>query len=90
MRLIPSDKTAYRRTPVFTRDSLPPALTRNHSTAPGVWGKIHVLRGRLAYEIDATQEMTVLVPGVDGVIEPGAPHRVEPLGDVSFFVEFYR
>ena len=31
-----------------------------------------------------------LSPDRPGVVQPEQPHEVEPLGDVHFYVEFYR
>lgn len=91
---LPSDVRPYRRTDVFTEETLPAALRRAHNTKAGVWGLIHVLEGRLAYRItdpkrEATEE--VLTPDAPpGVVEPTVLHEVEPLGPVRFFVEFHR
>jgi tellurite resistance-related uncharacterized protein len=40
---LPPGLTAYRRTPVFDQDTIPPGLRREHRTGPGVWGLITVL-----------------------------------------------
>ncbi|MGH7342111.1 MAG: DUF1971 domain-containing protein, partial [Candidatus Rokuibacteriota bacterium] len=56
-----------------------------------VWARIHVSRGRLEYHVHApfgTRE--VLEPGASGVVPPEVEHHVAPLGDVEFFVEFWR
>lgn len=91
---LPSDVRPYKRTEVFTEETVPAGLRRAHNTKAGVWGLIHVLEGRLAYRITdpgrrATEE--VLTPkAAPGVVEPGVLHEVEPLGPVRFFVEFHR
>jgi tellurite resistance-related uncharacterized protein len=91
---LPSDVHPYRRTDVFTEETVPAALRRAHNTKAGVWCLIHVLEGRLAYRITdpnrpaAEQLLTPDVP--PGVVEPGVLHEVEPLGPVRFFVEFHR
>lgn len=91
MKLLPPDVVAYRRTPEFTESTIPAALRRNHSTKSGVWGRIHVAAGSLRYRILAPElEEHVLSAGHEGVVEPGVPHEVEPLGEVRFYVEFLR
>jgi len=91
---LPSDVRPYRRTDVFTEETVPAALRRAHNTKAGVWGLIHVLEGRLAYRITdparppAEQVLTPDAP--PGVVEPTVLHEVEPLGPVRFFVEFHR
>ena len=89
MKKLPDDVAAYRRTDVFTQDSVPQGLLKNHSTAAGVWGLIRVERGSLEYTI-GEDEVHVLAPDRIGVVEPATVHHVRPLGEVRFFVEFYR
>jgi tellurite resistance-related uncharacterized protein len=85
----PEARTAYKRTPVFDQDSIPAGLLREHRTKPDVWALIHVLEGRLLYRIlDPPGEQT-LSPGTAGLVRPGQPHEVAPLGPVRFFVEFH-
>jgi hypothetical protein len=50
-----------------------------------------VLEGSLRYRIlEPALEEHVLTPGRPGIVEPGVPHEVEPLGNVRFYVEFLR
>ena len=79
------------QTPVFTEQTLPRKLTGPHSTKPGVWGKLVVLEGALDYIVlGPPPSFQRLQAGEQGIIEPTAPHRVEPVGKVTFFVAFYR
>lgn len=80
----------YRRTERFETATIPPALRRSHTTKPGIWAKIHVERGRLRYRLLAPPQERELGSGEVGVVPPEAPHEVEPLGDVAFYVEFHR
>ncbi len=81
----------YRRTPVFTEATVPPALLRSHRTAPGTWALIRVLEGRLLYRVlDPRSERTLDPWGAPGLVEPGVRHEVAPLGPVRFQVEFYK
>jgi len=90
MRQLPATVTAYKKTPVFTQDSIPDGLARDHSTKAGVWALIHVLSGRLRYMVPSTGAEMTLEPGRPGVVEPEVTHRVAPLGPAQFYVEFYR
>lgn len=91
MKTLPEDAAAYDRTRTFDEASVPAGLRRSHRTKPGVWGVIRVLEGELAYRIlEPALEEHVLSPGVDGIVEPGVPHEVEPRGAVRFYVEFCR
>lgn len=90
MKAIPEGLTPYRQTPVFTIDTVPPGLLRDHRTKAGVWGVIHVAKGRVRYTISPAGEDVVLNPGYPGVIEPEVPHHVLLLDEGSFYVEFWR
>lgn len=85
---------SYKTTPTFTQDSVPAGLLADHSTKEGIWGLIHVSRGKLRYCVTDPRrenEERILEPGsAAGVVEPTIVHRVEPLGPVEFYVEFLR
>ena len=91
---LPPGLRPYRRTDVFTQDTVPKGLLKAHNTKDGVWALITVLEGELAYSVTDPRRpasRTVLTPTTPpGVIEPTILHSVAPLGAVRFFVEFYR
>ncbi len=92
--LLPDGLEPYKRTATFTEDTVPAALTNDHSTKDGVWGLIHVEEGRMRYVVTDPRrpaEERVLTPqSGPGVVEPTILHRVEPLGAVRFHVQFLR
>ncbi|MEM7098985.1 MAG: DUF1971 domain-containing protein [Pseudomonadota bacterium] len=91
MKSIPANCQSYKQTPVFTEDTVPAGLLRAHQTKAGVWGKIVVLEGQLAYRIfEPDNESHILSPEQSGVVEPEVLHEVEPLGTVKFYVDFHR
>ena len=90
MKRIPDSVAAYKKTPVFTDGNVPNGLLNEHQTKQGVWGKIVVLNGKLRYTISNPEEIVTLDADHFGVVEPTVIHRVEPLGEVVFYVEFYR
>lgn len=91
---LPANAQPYRRTETFTEATVPAGLLRAHTTKEGAWALIHVLTGRLRYQITDPRrpaDETVLTPGgPPGVVEPTILHQVEPLGPVEFYVEFHR
>ena len=87
---LPGHFLAYKKTPIFTEDSMPANLKKDHSTKAGVWAKIIVSAGRLRYRVNALETDTELSCDKFGVVVPEVPHSVEPLGGVHFFVEFYK
>lgn len=81
----------YRRTDVFDETTVPDGLLHRHATKSGVWARIHVIEGELRYRVlEPSIVETVLRPGPPGLVEPGVPHEVAPLGRVRFFVELLR
>ena len=90
-QFIPESVVAYKKTPVFSENTVPKGLLQDHRTKKGVWGKINILEGELVYTIHSTpQETLVLTPDNPGVVEPARLHYIKPKGKVSFYVEFYK
>lgn len=89
MKSLPGDVQPYKRTAVFTQDTVPAGLLKDHTTKDGTWALIRVQEGTLEYVIE-DRETHILSPGHDGVVEPQVRHYIRPPGAVSFFVEFYR
>jgi tellurite methyltransferase len=87
---MPDDFRAYRRTDKFTENNIPDRLLKEHSTASGVWAKIHVVDGKLIYHIDSLQAKLELSAGAPGIVAPETKHHVELAGPVTFFIEFYK
>ncbi|MFT4519201.1 MAG: tellurite resistance-related uncharacterized protein [Halioglobus sp.] len=91
MKKMPEQVTSYKKTPEFTNVTVPKGLLKAHQTKDGTWGKIVVLSGQLQYRIlEPELEELVLSPEVPGVVEPTVLHEVTPVGEVIFYVEFYR
>lgn len=91
MRSLPEDVAAYARTATFSAWSIPGNLRKSHRTKGGTWAKIVILEGRLRYRIlEPSIEEFDLSPDRPGVVQPEVPHEVEAVGDVRFYVEFYR
>ena len=90
MRDPPGTVHAYTRTTTFPSARIPRALQSDHETKGGVWGVINVVSGSFKYHVPSRNELHLLRPGHPGIVEPTVAHRVEPIGDASFFIEFYR
>ena len=91
MKSLPEGISAYARTATFSARSIPGKLRKSHRTRAGTWAKIVILEGRLRYRIlEPDVRELELSPGCPGVVEPQVPHEVETVGDVRFYVEFYR
>jgi len=86
---IPAAAEKYSESPVFTQDTIPDGLRKDHNTKASVWGKIIVFKGTLIYLRDGLPAQR-LKSGECGTILPEEPHFVTPDGDVTFKVEFYR
>ncbi len=88
---VPDGFAPYMRTPELDETSIPAGLLKDHSTKPGVWGQIHVLAGQLRYIVEPPLARELVVdPGAPGIVVPEVLHRVAPIGEVKFFVEFHR
>ncbi len=89
MKPLPPHVKAYKSTPVFTNETVPKGLLKNHNTKNGVWGLIHVKKGELEYTIEDL-ETHILTPEKQGIVEPEILHHIKPIGVVNFYVEFYK
>lgn len=87
---LPDSFIPYKKTPIFTEESLPTSLKNDHSTKAGVWAKIIVTEGKLRYRVDTLETDVELSLGKSGIVVPEVLHSVVPLGMVRFFVEFYK
>jgi tellurite resistance-related uncharacterized protein len=91
VQALPPGARVYKSTAVFDEHSVPRGLLARHTTRRGVWARIRVLEGELAFrELEPELRLHVLTPGRDGIVAPEAPHEVEPRGAVRFVVEFLR
>ncbi len=79
----------YKITPVFDETTLPAGLQREHRTKPGVWGVIRVLEGQLRLTFSDGHPERIVALGAPGLIAPGQPHQVEPIGRMRTQVEFF-
>lgn len=92
---MPEKLIAYKRMPLWTKDTMPEAVQRKHNTKVGTWGKITVLKGKLKFVVltEDGEEVAshVFEAGADNpMVQPQAWHRVEALtDDVEWFLEFY-
>lgn len=87
---IPENCRPYKKTPVFTEETVPAGILKDHATKAGTWGLLSILEGSLEYVVPAKNHRQVLTPDTRAVIEPEVLHHVKPLGSVRFFVEFWR
>lgn len=87
---LPAHFVAYKQTPLFDEATVPAGILNNHSTKAGVWAKIHVVEGRLRYRVPALEVDREVAAGQIDIVVPEVIHNVQPLGVVSFYVEFYK
>ena len=91
MKTLPEGLSRYKQTPEFTESTIPAGVRKAHNTKAGTWGKIVLRSGLLCYRILEPEVVEFeLSPELPGIVEPEVLHEVEPLGEVSFHVEFYR
>jgi tellurite resistance-related uncharacterized protein len=84
---LPASLEAYGRSPDFTPDNLPARLQAAHATKAGTWGLLHVLEGKILYQLEAPFEgEQSAAAGERIVIESEVPHKIVEGG--RFFVEF--
>ena len=89
MKPLPVHVKPYKSTPVFTNETIPKGLLKDHNTKNGVWGVLCVTKGELEYAIE-NAETHIITPEKQGIIEPEVLQHIRPLGVVNFYIEFYK
>ncbi|WP_347266080.1 DUF1971 domain-containing protein [Paracoccus sp. (in: a-proteobacteria)] len=88
---LPEGLVSYARSPDFTDENLPAKLQSAHRVKPGTWALIHVLEGRLHYELEPPRQGEVTAAaGERIVIEEDTPHHVAFVEPGRIFIEFFR
>lgn len=88
---MPDGVAAYRETPVFTADTVPAGLLKDHQTKAGTWGRLDVLAGCVVYRLaPPVSRRLTLAAGDSAAIPPEALHHVEPDADARFRVVFLK
>ena len=85
----PSTLVTYKRTDRFNQDSVPEKFLSEHKTKDGVWAMIRVVDGEVKLIREGAESET-LNRRFPGFVQPNEPHRLELLGDVEFYLEFFR
>ena len=87
---LPDDLIPGTSSPVFTQETLPPALQAEHTLAPGHWAVLNVLEGSLRFaDLDTGEEQLISAPDLV-TIHPGLPHSVAIEGPLRCRIDFYR
>jgi hemoglobin len=88
---LPAGYESYSRSPDFTSDNLPARLQAAHSTKAGTWGLLHVIEGKIRFQLELPRQgEQVASAGETVVIESEIPHHVEFIEPGRFYIEFYR
>ncbi|MEM7173114.1 MAG: DUF1971 domain-containing protein [Pseudomonadota bacterium] len=87
---LPPEVTQYKRTNSFNADTVPKGFLNEHSTRAGIWGRLVVGQGSVAFQDQVSNERRTVNAGEFQVIVPQAVHFIEPSKDAEFFVEFYK
>ena len=91
MKQLPASVKPYKKTAVFTENTIPAGLLKDHTTAEGVWGLIHILSGELGYQISGEKEGGyILNQKLPGIVEPKVKHHIKAIAAVKFYIEFNR
>jgi len=91
MNKIPEGFVPYKRTAVFTEESIPKGLLKDHTVKEDCYAKICIIEGELDYTITEPEISTYrLNKNLPGIIEPQIKHHIKAVNKVRFFVEFYR
>ncbi len=86
---LPDGLRLIRSTPEWSELTMPAGLRQAHRVSQGTWGRIVVHRGQLRFLARTEPELAVVVvAGSNQAIPPEVVHQVQPLGSVSFSIDF--
>ena len=92
--ILPEGLVPYKRTAEFTPETVPAGLRKDHCTKADVWALIHVIAGKLRYQVTdrrrCASNLLITSDTAAGIVEPTILHHVKPLEGCRFFVEFWR
>lgn len=81
----------HRSTPVFTAESVPAGLLRDHRVKDGMYGILEVRSGGLDLVFPGPpRRVERCTPDHSGALPGGVLHHVVMDGPVEFLVHFYR
>ncbi len=90
-----SQLIAYKKMPIWNKESLPQMFQEMHNTKVGTWAKLTILSGSLKYFAldEAGNILDTAIFDVENqapFVEPQQWHRVAPLSDdLQCYLEFY-
>ena len=88
---LPESVEKYAESPIFTEQTVPKKLTREHDTKPGVWGRLIVLSGELDFVIPGPPATSHHIDtDTPAIIEPTVLHYLVLNGPVTFKIEFLK
>lgn len=87
---LPDGLVSSHSSPVFTQDTIPAALQREHALAPGHWGMLNILEGSLRFANLETGETRRISAPNRVTIHPRMRHRVAVDGPVRCRIDFLR
>lgn len=88
---LPAGFEAYSRSLEFTPETLPARLQSAHMTKAGTWGLLHVLEGKMLYQLESPNtDSQIVSAGEYAVIEAEVLHSVKFVEAGRVFVEFFR
>lgn len=88
---LPTDAENYRTIGPFVRETIPAGLLRRHDLKEGAWGIVTIQSGAVAFVWDDAEGGSVHLAAGDAIeVPPLVPHHLEPLGEVTLSIGFWR
>jgi len=86
---LPTSWHVVRSTPEFNEHSMPAGLRKSHRVAGDRWGRLAVHAGHMRFTARTEPPIDIVLgPGATQAIPPQVEHEVEPIGPVTFHLDF--
>ena len=88
--VMPKGAREVSRTKIFTEETIPDSLRKNHCLNKGTWGLLNVKSGALKYFLQEVGIAIEVKQGQSAIIQPEALHHIIPDRRVTFDISFYK
>jgi tellurite methyltransferase len=87
---LPDGLRLVRTSPLWDEHTMPVGLRRSHRIAAGTWGRVVVHDGHLQFTAQTDPEIQVVLgSSMTQAIPPEVEHKVQPLIQVRFSIDFF-
>lgn len=78
------------KTPIFNNKTCPEGIKKQHATARGIYGILHVVEGMVEFVWEDSNERIIVDTTKSFKITSERKHHLNLLWNTKFYIEFYK